>query len=103
MTKDDLMAEVCRLRKFIRGIPSSYHVVGFSSDADSLSKKIIHHILAHDGDGLDLLCNKIFHYLLRHDGADDEDVQRAVGASLRAVGDAIDRLIAMELITRERR
>jgi len=47
------------------------------------------------------LDKNVFQYLLTHDGADDEAVQNATGASLRDVGDAIDRLIKMKLITRE--
>jgi len=47
------------------------------------------------------LDKKIFQYLLTHDGADDEGIQNETGESLRDIGEAIDRLIAMKLITRE--
>lgn len=48
------------------------------------------------------LDKKVFKYLLTHEGADDEAVQNAIGESLRDVGDAIDRLIAVGFITREK-
>ena len=50
---------------------------------------------------VDTLDKKVFKYLLAHEGADDEGIQNDTGESLRDIGDAIDRLIAMGLIVRE--